>query len=139
MTPAKIWNLGKGGNSMYENTIGRLGNSDPNEILFSEDARNLSLNCTFAGLVGGEGHDVVVRLNGITDLNLKRADDDRSRYFVGDASLDRVENEGAPAKGDLYRFQLNGGLTLDVCCETVQVLEQLPISKTVRRELSATK
>ena len=90
MTPAKIWNLGKGGNSMYEITIGRLGNSDPNEILFSEDARNLSLNGTFAGFVGGEGHDEVVRLNGITDLNLKRANDDRGCHFVGDASLDRA-------------------------------------------------
>ena len=108
-----------------QRSIARLANSDLNGLTLADMGRSLELSFSFMGFAGGEGHDVLLRLGGVERLRFDCPRDSESVYFVGEATLDCVEGNGAD---NLFRLRLEGEVSIEVVCAVVQVFEEVGVS-----------
>jgi hypothetical protein len=97
--------------------VATLRDADLVGVASEEDCRALRLWFTFAGLAGGEEHDLLLILWGVRTLTLDRTGASGEACFVGEAALERA-GEGA------LRLRVEGAVTLDAVCEQLRVFRE---------------
>lgn len=100
-----------------------------------EPGRTLTLRFSWISFLGGEGHDVVLYLHGVSHFAFECGEDDRAYYTVFDALLTReiTKDDGKTR----YRLKTEGEVKLEVVCQTCEIFEQAAFDETNVKTMQA--